>query len=254
MMRINFIIIGTQKSGTTALYQSMKLHPEVCMGTPKEVHFFDNDELYSRPSVDYAAYHTHFQPVSPDQLLGEATPAYLYWNPCAERIHAYHPGIKLIMILRNPIERAYSHWNMSVHRGVEPLSFMEALLQEKARLAGSPGGQNKPYSYTDRGFYTRQIERYFARFPRNNLLILKYDDVVNDYIKSFQRVCQFLSIDGLFMPAQQIVHAIPYAGKITPQEWHYLAGLFEDEITRLERLLGWSCGHWLRFNEGKPLA
>ena len=98
----------------------------------KELHFFD-DETKAWPKPDLNTLHCHFQDAGPDQLWGEATPISLYWDPAAERIWHYNSEMRLIVILRNPIERAYSHWSMEHRRGNDPLSFELALKQEEAR-------------------------------------------------------------------------------------------------------------------------
>lgn len=244
-MQVDFIIAGAQKCGTTALYKSLLSHPEVCMSIPKEVHFFDNDQLFSQASINYAAYHSHFHPHLSSQILGEATPAYLYWKSSPARIYAYNRDIKLIIILRNPIDRAYSHWNMSTYKGVENLSFREALLAEPDRLKRSEGLQSRPYSYIDRGFYTRQIERYLRYFPRSNLLILRHDDMLINFNHFFEKVCQFLSLSSLVLRDINREHVIPYSKEIELKDWQYLANIFADDISQLETLLDWKCKDWL---------
>src|SRR5687768_5412221 len=110
-MRLNFLVMGAQKSGTTALAYFLMQHPEIYMPPDKEVHFFDNDRLFrGRSAVDYRAYHNALNVPPGARMVGEATPIYMYWKPAPKRIKQYNPVTKMIFILRNPIDRAYSHY------------------------------------------------------------------------------------------------------------------------------------------------
>ena len=113
--RLSFLVCGAQKSGTTALAAYLRQHPGIHLPKTKELHFFD-DETQAWPEPDLNALHLHFQDADDDQLWGEATPISLYWDPAAERIWRYNSAIRLIVILRNPIDRAYSHWAMEHRR------------------------------------------------------------------------------------------------------------------------------------------
>ncbi len=242
---VNFIIAGAQKCGTTAVFNALSLHPDIGVSVPKEVHFFDNDALFSHPPVDYDQYHRHFRPDDCSRLRGEATPAYLYWQPCPARIKAYNPAIKLILILRNPVERAYSHWNMLTHKGRETLPFGEALRAEPARLRQADTGQSKPYSYMDRGFYACQLERYLSLFAREQILVLPYEELVADFGQVYRTLCDFLGLRAIDPPTCNTAYALPYTVPLDITNRQFLLEVFRDDITRLERLLGWDCSHWL---------
>ncbi|MEZ4606416.1 MAG: sulfotransferase domain-containing protein [Deinococcales bacterium] len=116
IQKVYFIICGTQKGGTTALDSYLRQHPHICMGKRKELHFFDQEKNFQSDICDYTSYHKLFQVTSQRQILGEATPIYMYWRAAPQRMWGYNPKLKLIVILRNPIERAYSHWNMERSR------------------------------------------------------------------------------------------------------------------------------------------
>ena len=118
--RLSFLVCGAQKSGTTALAAYLRQHPGIYLPERKELHFFD-DETQAWPEPDLNELHRHFPgPQKPSKLWGEATPISLYWDPAAERIWRYNQAMRLIVILRNPIERAYSHWAMEHRRGNDP--------------------------------------------------------------------------------------------------------------------------------------
>src|ERR1700740_530676 len=126
-MQVNFVIGGTQKGGTSALDFFLRQQPQICMpDAKKELHYFDNEREFSgRP--DYEKYHTHFNPTPQHRVIGEASPIYMYWNTAPYRIWNYNPKMKWILVLRNPVERAFSAWNMEVSRGAEQLSFKDAI-------------------------------------------------------------------------------------------------------------------------------
>lgn len=164
-VKVNFIICGTQKGGTSALDLYLRMHPEICMAANKEVHFFDNEEYFiSNNTIDYSLYHKVFEPKVGSRLLGEATPIYMYWYGAPKRIWEYNPEIKLIVILRNPIERAYSHWNMERARCADDISFWDALAGEGDRCRQALPLQHRVYSYVDRGYYTEQLRRLWTFF------------------------------------------------------------------------------------------
>lgn len=149
-----FLVVGAQKSGTTALDHFLRQHSSVEMAATKEAHFFDDEIVFSKSDVDYSFYYQYFALSANAQARGEVTPIYLYWDKAARRIWEYNPKIKLIAILRNPIERAFSHWNMERDRGAESLPFMQAIQSEAERCREALPLQHRVYSYLDRGFYS----------------------------------------------------------------------------------------------------
>src|SRR6266852_6085276 len=173
--RLDFILAGAQKSGTTALHYFLEKHPNIAMGDQQEMHFFDNDKIFSG-SVDYELLHKHFPPVTPSTIAGECTPIYIYWKPAIERIWKYNPKIKLLIILRNPVDRAFAHWNMLRFKGREPLDFFDAVREEQARITGAPPAEARRFAYVDRGFYGRQLARLFKFFPREQVKVAKFEE------------------------------------------------------------------------------
>src|SRR5256885_16741616 len=130
-MLVNFVIGGTQKGGTSALDSFLRQHPEICMPeTRKELHYFDREKNFAK-RPDHKKYHANFRPSPGQRVIGEATPIYMYWNAAPSRIHAYNPEMKWILTLRNPVERAFSAWNMERNRGADPLPFSEAIEKEE---------------------------------------------------------------------------------------------------------------------------
>src|SRR5207247_10838924 len=124
-------------------------------------------------TVDYKQLHKHYPLLAPSAIAGDCTPSYLYHEPAAERIWKYNPKIKLLIILRNPVDRAFAHWNMQRFKGREPLDFLDAAKEEKNRTKEAAPLQARRYSYVDRGFYAGQLERVFKFFPREQVQIIK---------------------------------------------------------------------------------
>ena len=246
-MKVGFLGVGVQKAGTSSLDAYLRTHPGLCMAKVKEVHLFDDDRTYFKRTLDgYAAYHRQFAPTSSTQLIGEITPAYMYWNDAPRRIWEYNPAMRLIALLRNPITRAFSQWNMQRDVGVEPLPFWDALHAEGERCRASLPYQNRKFSYADRGFYTGQLRRLWSFFPSEQVLVLRSEDLRGDADGTINRVFDFLGVERLPPVPSQDAHVRPYAGRMSEREWTYLRDLFEFEIRALERLLGWDCTEWLR--------
>jgi len=244
--KVDFLIIGAQKSGTTAFDSYLRDHYQVCMANKKEVHFFDK-EPFSKNIISYMNYnYKYFKCNNSKMIKGETTPIYLYWDSVPKRIWEYNPNIKLILILRNPIERAYSHWNMERQRGKEKLSFMDALFKEEHRAKKCLPFQDRDFSYIDRGFYTEQIRRYNKYFKTSNILIFKSEDLKNNPQEIIDISCDFLNIDKYKIQNPKTEHTRTYARKMDKKEKEYLKNIYEDEIRRLEKLLGWNCDDWLK--------
>jgi hypothetical protein len=242
---VSFIVAGAQKGGTSALDAYLREHPELCLPRRKELHFFDTDANFAVEPIDYAAYHANFDPKPPQRLLGEVTPAYMYWPTAAERIERYNPAMKLILVLRNPITRAFSQWNMARQNHREPLPFLEALRVEPERRRNLPLERAKRFTYVERGFYVAQLQRLWEHFPVAQTLIFRSEELLGHPDDVLARVAAFLGI-ALFPPVEQrSVHAREYDTTMSSEEKRYLVDVFEHEIHELERLLGWDCSAWL---------
>lgn len=207
----DFIIIGAQKSGTSSLYRYLAQHPQVHESTVKEVHYFDGglEEGSDTYVLGPRWYRSHFPLASemgPGELAYEASPLYLLHPLAAERIAALLPRVKLVAVLRNPTDRALSHYfhnvrKNDVRRCREDLDPAAAMAAEDERLAGvlargDYGNEAyRAYSYKARGRYLEQLERYHAQFPRENLLVLRAEDLFEDPAGFMGGLCEFLGID-----------------------------------------------------------
>ncbi len=204
----NFLIIGAQKSGTTSLYHYLDEHPEVFMSRKKEPHFFsfEGREPKFKERSDkkkniintIEAYEQLFDGVTNEKAIGEASPSYLYEEQAAERIHTRIPDAKLIAILRDPVDRAYSHFLHAVRSGREPMDgFVQALDDEEKRRAE---GWGNPYDYQRKGFYGAQLTRFLEYFPREQLLVFLFEDLSDDPRKLVRQMYDFIGVDADFTP------------------------------------------------------
>jgi len=209
----NFIICGAQKGGTTALYHYLKQHPEIYLPKKKEVHYFDLN--YDR---DIKWYEKHFKGCRNRKVkaIGEASPLYVYLEEVPERIYKLFPDIKLIFILRNPVDRAYSHYWHEVKLGYETLCFEKAIEKEEMRLSRGDIFSKQHYSYKDRGKYAEQLKRFSKFFPKEQMLILISEELRENPEKVLRRIFNFLEVDTNFTsPSWHIQH---YKGK-QPRVW-----------------------------------
>jgi len=206
----DFLIIGAQKAGTTTVYDNLVKHPLVRPADIKEVHFFDNNwhkgknwykaHFDARPSTAQTNEPQHTR----DWITGEASPYYLFHPLAPGRVKQVCPQARLIVILRNPTERAYSHYHHEARKGREPLSFEQALAEEDSRLLGEEdrlrtGTANSSfphqhYSYRSRGEYAGQLENWLQHFPREQFLVLESSRLNRDFAGQFQRIYDFLNL------------------------------------------------------------
>ncbi|HXA39815.1 MAG TPA: sulfotransferase domain-containing protein [Phenylobacterium sp.] len=238
--RVAFIVAGVQKGGTTALFDYLGEAPSLALSREKEVHFFDDEAIdWARP--DYGAYHAAFPP-SDGRLRGEATPIYLYWPQSLERIAAYNPAMKLIVMLRDPVERAWSHWKMEYARGAETQPFAWCVREGRQRLfAAEPWGVHREFSYVERGFYGEQVERLFGLFPREQALVLKAEDLRADPGPVLARVRGFLGLPPGAAPAPRDVHVgreMDYGSQLTAEDVAHLRAVYARDAARLADLTG----------------
>lgn len=241
--KLDFVVAGAQKSGTTALNYYLKRHPRIALPAKKEIHFFDNDVLFANRAVSYEPLHKMFSPARAGSIAGENTPIYLYWKPALPRIRDYNPSMKLIVILRNPIERAFSQWNMQRKRGAESLDFLEAVQAEPRRILESAPKQLRKFSYVDRGCYGEQLERAFRIFPREQFCIIKYEEFRKRQRETINAILSFLGlVPGRFRRIE--AHSIPYERAIRPEERAAVFEILRDDIARLESILRWNCSDW----------
>ncbi|KAK1548172.1 hypothetical protein Q3G72_001758 [Acer saccharum] len=239
--RLAFLVAGVQKAGTSALHDYLSEVPDLQLPSSKELHFFDDEATVDWTAPDYDALHRHF--VADDRVRGEATPITLYWPQALERVAAYNPAMRLILLFRDPVGRAYSHWQMEWARGAERMPFPQAIREGRARMAGAVPvpGFDRVASYVERGFYGRQLARALRLFGRDGILCLAQDELEHDPDATVARICRFLEVAPLgtaLRPRRvRAAPAIEYPSALEPDDVVHLRRCFAAELGRFASLV-----------------
>jgi len=200
----DFLVIGVARSGTTSLYHYLKNHPQIYLPAKKhpEPHFFLKNDEYKKGVYYYS--NKYFKNVNHDKKAGEISTSYIYQPYVAKRIKKHIPKVKLIAMLRNPIERSFSNYVFTYNNGLDSLSFEEAIRQEKKRIA-KPESQFhtevKPHAYMDRGRYYKQLMEYIKYFSPAQIHIILFEDFISNTLKELKKVFKFLGVDSTFIPS-----------------------------------------------------
>jgi hypothetical protein len=209
------------------------------MARLKETHFFDQERGFDWRNPDYSRLHDQYSE-NPAVIRGEATPITLYWTPAHYRVLGYNPDMRFILLFRDPVERAYSHWQMTRSRGLEPLSFSDAIRIGRLRVLNDPEqtGLNRLHSYVERGFYGRQLSSLTSLFPRKNMLFLTQKALAKRPKATLARVMDFLGLDplGPIEPIRANQTRPSDDGAMTRGDEALLRDLYRDDLVTLERL------------------
>ncbi|MCL6548413.1 MAG: sulfotransferase [Alicyclobacillus sp.] len=293
----NFFIVGAAKAGTSSLYQYLRQHPDVYMSPVKEPHYLCHHhfpEVFRGPGDrefsdhvirDEEAYLNLFRGAGDRRVIGEASVFYLYYPDTGERIRALNPNAKVVAVLRNPVDRAYSSYMHLVRDNRETLSFPEALAKEEERRRN---GYRELWWYREVGRYSRQIRPYLKTFAPEQLKIFLYEDFAHPQ-QLLQETLRFLEVDtavpidtrirhnpsGSPRPRwlydflahphplksalkrvidPDVLHRIAQRGKaltlrkqaMDPNIRRELAAFYRDDILELQDLLGRDLSHWLK--------
>lgn len=248
----SFIIIGAQRCGTTSLYDYLSHHPQIIPSPVKELFYFD--DYYTRPIEWYKS----FFPTEKEReklerdlvasvITGEASPSYFFHPYAAKRIKETLPDVKLILVLRDPIERAYSHYNHIKRLNREPLSFEEALEKELERITPDveklardenyKADQRRDYSYLTRGYYAKQLKEWYKHFPKEQLLIIQSEEFYRETPKVYDEIVEYLGLNSYTLPTFEAKNALKYA-KMAPETKEKLKAYFAPKNEELYELLG----------------
>lgn len=241
--RVDFLITGVQKAGTTALHAALSDHPDIRMAKKKEVHFFDKAPPLGLRAVDFRFYHNAFdwRGMRRETRVGEATPAYIWWPGALARIKAYNPEMQIIVVLRDPVERAWSqHW-MDVSLGRKSEDFLESIETELAQDGKTP---DRVHSMLSRGLYHDQLTALYALFEKENVLILRYEDLANDWAETYAAISGFLGIRSVTLPRLPQIHRTPNKPEIPQTIRDSLIPFFQEDCEAMRDLLGWDKGSW----------
>ena len=191
--KVDFLVVGAEKSGTTWMADMLRQHPQVFIPLQKELHYFNrqfgefpdlHNYNFDKPESWYASF---FQDARPDQVVGEICPAYLWDDSAAGRIYSYNPNVRIVILLRDPVERTYSSFRFYIQRGVVRPPFADAIARHKALLV-------------ERSLYFAQVKRYLDRFPRQNVQVLFYDDLKNNEAAFLKGLESFLQVEEFLPP------------------------------------------------------
>lgn len=249
----NFIIIGAQKAGTTSLFHYICQHPQVFANNSKEIHFFDRHH-----QLGANWYRSHFplagrlQPGRRSRM-GEATPYYLCHPHAPGRIAALLPKVKLIAVLRHPVERAISHYFHEKKKGREHLPILEAMQREEERCAGEWqrmledasyfSQTHQSFSYKQRGIYIEQLQRYWKFFSKEQIFIVESSRLFSKPQAVLKQVFNFLEIDSsIVIQDVAVKNANPTKKAAEPEVYAYLKQFFAPHNEMLQNALGQDFG------------
>ncbi|HZJ70223.1 MAG TPA: sulfotransferase domain-containing protein [Planctomycetota bacterium] len=244
----DFLVLGAQKAGTTALYEYLRRHPQISGPSWKEVSFFDRH--WARGESWYRG---NFPNVARTRgkHVGEASPSYVFHPLAPQRVQEVVPEARLVVLVRNPVDRALSQYNHEVALGREPLPFEEALDVEEERLRGEQERMAADpryfsrewwsHTYKARGRYAEQLERWLAVFPREQLLVLPSDDLGSEPARAHAQVLEFLGASPQRLDSYPRVYEREYE-PMKAETRERLAAEFEEPNRRLYELLGRDLG------------
>jgi len=182
-LKIDFIGVGVERCATSWIFECLREHPEICVSKYKEVDFFKDDEKYNRGLDFYSSFFNH---CSGEKIVGEFSPWYFFAEKAPERIKKDFPDVKLIISFRNPIEKTYSLYNMKDSYKSLPHKSFEEFIGDK--------------EYVRRAFYAERLKLFYKLFPRENILVLIYEDIKKDPLVYIQNVYRFLGADSNYAP------------------------------------------------------
>lgn len=212
MKRPNFFIVGAPKSGTTALYEYLKAHPEVFLPRIKEPHYFGSDLNFLNHCISLEEYLTLFQDVGNEKAIGEASIWYMYSQRAALEIKKFNPESRIIIMLRNPVDYLYSLHSQLLYSGNENISnFREALDAEEDRLRGLRIPSTARYVhglyYRETARFSEQVQRYFEVFGWENVFVIIFDDFADDAAGVYLDTLRFLEVSENFQPEFVVVNS-----------------------------------------------
>ncbi len=245
------IIVGVMKGGTTSLFRYLEQHPQMVASFDKEVHFFDVNFKkgllwYSR---QFPLNQSLRRGIDKSELLNfEASPFYIFHPYALRRIAETLPSVKLIALLRDPVDRAYSHYQQITRKGKEDLSFDEAIAKEPARIGGIREkmllDENfkkyhyTRYSYLARGRYIEQVQEMYRLFPKEQILILKSEDLFADVPLTMKEVFQFLEIPPCEIQHEMAHNRGKYEDRMSGSMREKLSNYFRPYNEQLYKFLG----------------
>jgi Sulfotransferase domain len=247
----DFVIIGVQRGGTTTLYEDLLKHPGIRGAKVKEVHYFDNrywnGEDWYRKQFPTEDEESKAEAAGTPFISGEASPYYIFHPHAARRMRLLIPNAKLVALLRNPVDRAYSHYSRRVKKGGETLGFEEALDAEEGRLKGElehmvadehyNSYRYRTCSYKARGRYSEQLEALYRVYPKEQVLVIKSEDLFEKPKETYAEVVAFLGAAAKLPESFSKVNVGHYPA-MKPETRRSLLEYFAPHNEALRRLTG----------------
>lgn len=184
----NFLVVGAAKAGTSWLHYCLNAHPEIFVPKVKELHFFSYPYVYQKGNEWYESF---FDSASSETVIGEVCPSYISFPNVPERIHQYNPNMKLIFVLRNPIQRAYSHYCMGMKQGKLDFDIDSHLNHES--------------NYVQLGLYYQQITRFLQYFSLDHLKIITFDELKTTPQATLKEIYTYLNVNSDFSPSESVL-------------------------------------------------
>jgi hypothetical protein len=242
----SYLIIGAQRSGTTTLHALLARHPQIVWPLRKEVRYFDRRHLPG--SLVYRAYFPLRSELGDGQITGEATATLLYTAQAPRRVHHLLPEARLIALLRDPVARAHSHYEYNRRFFGEPAATFEEAIDDEPRRLPSPGAQPLEEIYLARSRYAEQVERWLAIFPREQLLVVRSEDLYAAPAAVASDVAVWLGLDP-YEPESMWRNETPGKEALAPETEARLRRYFQPHNERLYELIGRDLG-WPLSPEG----
>jgi hypothetical protein len=245
----DFIIVGAQKAATSSVFEALAQHPQFYLPEEKELHYFDFRFGDSKDS--------YLEKLSCPEgtKCGEASPFYAAHPQAIERIYSTFPKTKIIFIIRNPVDRAISHYRMNIQRGIEGLSPLQAMATEHIRLNDALKNDEswdnaesslQNYSYQLRGFYTEQYKRILAHFPKNQVWVMRFEDLLSDPTEAMNALTKWLGVDSSGHEWGEFPHENASMESDFDESYarRFLAKRFEEEVALQKEIIELSFGSW----------
>jgi len=289
--KANFFIVGTPKAGTTSLYYYLEEHPEIYMSPIKETNHFSYKEIKEQGlyyNVDYVitpeAYQDQFSGLTNEKAVGEASVSYLFYASVPAQIKAYNPEARIIIVLRNPVDRGFSHYLMD-----KRLGFVSNTLEEIVDTGHDKNSQLNLFyqQFISLGCYYEQVKRYLDTFGKNQVRVFLYEDIQSDIDEVVKQIYTFLSVNDKYQPATDRKHNVFLAPKglfikklytfkpvrkvvkklfggplqdkikqvfferekkpiLSPALKVKMQAIFKDDITKTAQLINRDLSHWLK--------
>ena len=259
----DYLVTGTKRGGTTSLFNYLLMHPGVLGLFPESRGKKSTDWFFADRTQSLAWYRSHFHTERERDRLqrrlgyapvgGEASPYYM-WDPrIAGKVREHFPDVRTLVLLRDPVERAWSHYQERTSNGVEPLGFAEALEAEPSRLEGElermaadptyHSTAHDWYSYRSRGLYLPQLRNWLRHFPQEQVLVLRSEDMYADVQGVFDQVSDFLGLARVTLPTTRTFNASPRKSSVPEPVRRELARFYAPHNAELETFLGRDL-HW----------